>query len=120
MALSPEGTLSFPDEYASISFSTNLLLVPSFGCHPEELLALRSVEEYLEFINQDYLAFFGEYGLAPAENFGGSAADTAGYRIPVTITPAKLAEILMDPRVIGVDGDWKTPNTDHTGSGWVM
>lgn len=120
LSISPEGELSFSAEYANVVFSTNFLLLPSYGCHPEELSEVDSVEKYLEFVNRDYLAFFGEYELLPAEDFGGSTADTIGYRIPVTLTPEKLAEILEDPRVIGVGGDWKSPNTDHIGSGWVM
>lgn len=120
LSYTPEDGLLFPAAYADIPFATNFLLVPSGGCHPRELSEIRTVEEYIAFVNEDYQAFFDDYALMPASEFGGDMADTIGYRIPVEVTPAILAEILKDPRVIAVGGDWKAPNTDHTGSGWVM
>ena len=116
----PEEGLKFPEEYANVPFATNFLLVPSRGCHPRELLEINTVEEYIAFLNEDYQAFFDDYALTPSEEFGGDISDTAGYRIPVEVTPALLAKIIEDPRVIAVGGDWKTPNTDHTGGGWEM
>lgn len=120
LSYSPEEGLTFPEKYADVPFATNFLLVPSRGCHPRELMEIHTVEEYLAFLNEDYQTFFDDYSLKPSEEFGGDISDTAGYRIPVVTTPALLAEILKDPRVIAAGGDWKAPNTDHTGSGWEM
>lgn len=120
LTCTPEDGLTYPEEYADIPFATKFLLVPTGGCHPRELAEINTVEKYIAFVNEDYQAFFDEYGLAPSKEFGGDLSDTIGYGVPVEVTPALLAEILEDPRVIAVGGDWKAPNTDHTGSGWVM
>lgn len=110
----------YPEEYADVYFKTRLRLLPQVGLHPEGLMKVDSAEDYWEFLNADYAAFFAEYGLqvyicdsldsenVPAndENFAILLAPkTEEYRAYVRITLPFLARLLDDPRVFscGID-----------------